>query len=691
MALLGSSVDPRLFLQDYSGFTRAAEIQAQGMQNLGAAIGQGIKGYGKIVDERKKTDAQIKADDVSIESAIKLGKSLGIDINSYLEPIQALRKDPNTTPAQSLALGRAAAQGISNAFTLGIGAQERQSAQQRAMMEQQYKEAQLGMQERTTRAAEFKAQQSAIPKLEGKKRTVNIDGEAIEVDIDEDQYGNKYVPGTGEPIKNLEKYVTDEEGWRGEAMPTPTSQVMPSNGMFGFTYNTRDKLPASTANARQISLDFNAAANKNAKGIEIIIPNNATSIERALAMDYVNQTKEFFASKGVDVPVRGVKTAAENKRGSANRFHTEPFFVHDSASRAAIESDPDGYAQVLANTIGKIPGAMFIPPHKSNDPGASANGINERDFAKGTIIPALERLSKQQSASTRPSGIDNALAMTGDINQQAMGTQQQKAEVARMIEQGAGMATAQNIPQGAMPTEASLTNQQPQLPQTRKIVRGVPVKPQGAAQREAKIITGDVAQSLNLDPRGTYEATYEDGRLIGVQTVKAAPTISETLALEKREEEKVTKQQMAAATTEKSERMIELMTGLKNSPGFENLFGANWYPKGMRGTAGADAAALFKQIEAMGFMEAIKDMKGQGALSDAEGQKASAAFVGITQDMSEDAAKKKIDEVIGYIKKGQERLQSGKLIPTQTTQPTSPSISGANSYFNQYQNQPPAR
>jgi hypothetical protein len=59
--------------------------------------------------------------------------------------------------------------------------------------------------------------------------------------------------------------------------------------------------------------------------------------------------------------------------------------------------------------------------------------------------------------------------------------------------------------------------------------------------------------------------------------------------------------------------------------------------------------------------------------------------------MSEAAAKKKIDEVIGYIKKGQERLQSGKLIPTQTTQPTSPSISGANSYFNQYQNQPPAR
>ena len=42
MALLGSSVDPRLFMQDYSGFVRAAETQAQGMQNLGAGIAKGI-------------------------------------------------------------------------------------------------------------------------------------------------------------------------------------------------------------------------------------------------------------------------------------------------------------------------------------------------------------------------------------------------------------------------------------------------------------------------------------------------------------------------------------------------------------------------------------------------------------------------------------------------------------------------
>lgn len=105
MALLGSSVDPRLFMQDYSGFTRAAEIQAQGMQNLGAAIGQGIKDFGESRQERKKLDAGIKANRKSIESALKLGESLGIDVSS-LNPILEQMDDPNTTQWKRLLLGK---------------------------------------------------------------------------------------------------------------------------------------------------------------------------------------------------------------------------------------------------------------------------------------------------------------------------------------------------------------------------------------------------------------------------------------------------------------------------------------------------------------------------------------------------------------------------------------------------------
>ena len=478
MALLGSSVDPRLFVQDYSGFVRAAEIQSQGMQNLGAAIGQGIKDFGEDRQERKKLDAQIKADSASIESAIKLGDSLGIDIKSYLAPIQAKINDPNTTPMEAAAYGRAAAQGISNAFTLGIGAQERQSAAERAMVDARYRMADLAIKGERLDVARMQAEKGPTPKFELRKPQITsptgevLEGPELPYDVNRGMFFDTKVQ---KHIKDVNLIGTGQEyAPEKPAMPTPTSQVGDgaadlisgaANGTFNISYKTRDKLPASSPTSRQISLDFNAAPNKNAKGIEIIIPNNATDEERQRAQEYVAKTKQYFAERGVNVPVRGVRTAKENGRGTPNRFHTEPFFVGDAASRAVMEKDPDGYAQVLASTLGRIPGAMFIPPHKSNDPGASDGKFNERDFAKGSIIPALERLSKQKSAQANPAGIDNAISMTGDMTQQAMGTPEQQAMLSQQIEQGAGMAMAQNVSQGAMTTEPSMATQQPQLPQ----------------------------------------------------------------------------------------------------------------------------------------------------------------------------------------------------------------------------------
>lgn len=161
---------------------------------------------------------------------------------------------------------------------------------------------------------------------------------------------------------------------------------------FKVTDQTRDALPASTPTARQVSLDFNDASSPTARGVEIIIPNDATEEERAIAKAYVDRTTEWFRSKGIDVPNRGVRTAKENGRGTRGRFHTEPFFVGDADALAAMQSDPQGYAQVLASTLGRIEGVTFIAPHKATDPGASRGKLNERDFAKSVIIPELRKL-----------------------------------------------------------------------------------------------------------------------------------------------------------------------------------------------------------------------------------------------------------------------------------------------------------
>jgi hypothetical protein len=498
-----------MFVQDYSGFTRAAEIQAQGMANLGATIGQGIKDFGEARQERKKIDAEIKATSAGIESAIKMGKDLGIDIGSYLSPIQAKINDPNTSPAEALALGRTAAQGISNAFTLGIGAQDRAIQQERQRSENAFKLANLEVAQQRANIYGQKAQAEASELTRDVIKAVDPEtGQDKEWDVLRDKQGNLFTPDKKSRIVNPDKYIYGEPGGIQE-LP-PTSQInydqLPSSNNFGFTSKTRDQMPRSTADARQVSLDFNAAASKDAKGVEIIIPNDASAIERAAAMDYVNKTQQYFAERGVNVPVRGVRTAKENGRGTPGRFHTEPFFVGHAEARKVMESDPDGYAQVLADTLGRIPNVTFIAPHKTNDPGASDGKFNERDFAKGSIIPALERLSR------------------GDLSKQAMGTLEQQAEVARMIEGGAGMATSQAVPSEAMATESGLSRQQPQLPQQaqpapRRMVGGRPVGG-GGQQQQGTIMTPQQVQELEASGRQVSAVPTPDGnfRVTSVRT-----------------------------------------------------------------------------------------------------------------------------------------------------------------------------
>ena len=70
--ILGAGVDPRMFVQDYSGFTRAAEIQAQGMQNLGQGIAKGITQVGDYFKEQGEKKKQVKVASTQIEAALKL-------------------------------------------------------------------------------------------------------------------------------------------------------------------------------------------------------------------------------------------------------------------------------------------------------------------------------------------------------------------------------------------------------------------------------------------------------------------------------------------------------------------------------------------------------------------------------------------------------------------------------------------
>jgi hypothetical protein len=663
MAIIAGTV-PTLPYQygDSSAMIQSAQNLAMtGSQGIADLTGQ-VKDYFKQQGEKKKL---VKQSGLQIDAALQLFPDLAPSLQSVKERM----RDENIP----LADRAAEAEVVANLINMGVGEMRNRSnmsiQQEQAMADAIYKQQQLGMQERRTRATEFSAMQSAKPTFDLKKATITSpDGQTFEMDIPYDkEKGMFFDTDAKKYIKDVNKWGFGEPAYA-EDMP-PTSQInydqLPSSNNFGFTSKTRDLLPKSTADARQVSLDFNAAPSKNAKGVEIIIPNDASAIERAAAMDYVNKTQQYFAERGVEVPVRGVRTAKENGRGTPGRFHTEPFFVGHAEARKVMESDPDGYAQVLADTLGRIPNVTFIAPHKTNDPGASDGKFNERDFAKGSIIPALERLSR------------------GDLSKQAMGTPEQQAEVARMIEQGAGMATSQAAPSGAMPTEPRMAQPQPaaqQAPQYQVRPGFVPVA--GAKQQNAvKIVKGQEAEAFDLDPMGTYKVKIKpDGSLADAQVMSAPPTAEQKQKTELAQRDM---QQQVAVTKDKSDRFVNMLTELKGHEGFSGLFGATITPTWVPGTDAADAKVLFDQVEAMGFMEAIKDMKGMGALSDAEGARASAAFVGIKPQMSEKAAKARIDEVIQYIQKGQERITGNKLINPDGSPQTAQDKAAveANNYF----------
>jgi hypothetical protein len=85
----GTRVDPRLMQADYSGFTNAANIQAQALANFGQQIGEGIEKYQKNKEITGVTLASIEGILASNPDLIALGQaeegSIGKSFNKLQE------------------------------------------------------------------------------------------------------------------------------------------------------------------------------------------------------------------------------------------------------------------------------------------------------------------------------------------------------------------------------------------------------------------------------------------------------------------------------------------------------------------------------------------------------------------------------------------------------------------------------
>ena len=620
--MLGAGVDPRMFVQDYSGFTRAAEIQAQGMQNLGAAIGQGIKDFGEARQERKKIDAEIKATSAGIESAIKMGKDLGIDIGGYLSPIQAKINDPNTSPTEALALGRTAAQGISNAFTLGIGAQERSIASQRARDENAFRLANLEVAQQRANIYGQKAQAEAAKRTEGEISILDPDtGKERKERVWKDQFGNSYDYNTKRPILNTEKYFYGEEGGLGE-LP-PTSQV---GGI-------------SDSIAQTAKMNIGRLSTAKTPGTQ----GGGLGCADAVCKIYNQATGEELVKGG---------TLSTSK------------MIESLSSDPRFQSVPVSQAQagdIIVTPRGKKAGHTGIFVSDNEIASNSSKGFN--GGKPGTFKQNYSKGSWMNSVATRNPGSTQVFRRVGDDgSQQAMGTPEQQAEVGRMIEQGAGMRTAQAAPSGAMPTEPRI-NQQPQ-PAPRRMVRGIPVGG-GQQQETVKIVSGEEAQKYDLPPSGTYEVSLNpNGSFAGIKKTIIPPISEEQF----KKETKIEQEQALRSAGDAAEG-IRIVNKLTQSSGFAGVFGAGIFLKHLPATEARTAENYRKKLVALATTDTMRKFQGLGQMSDKEfGVAQDSATMLSDPGISEEAAALELNRLRSYFAISIRRAEELGRIPKGTAQ-----------------------
>jgi hypothetical protein len=76
----GTKVDPRLMMADYSGFAKAAEIEAQGMKNFADSIGGGIAKFAKKAEQKKKKESGIAYTTEWATNNPEMAEKIGFDV-----------------------------------------------------------------------------------------------------------------------------------------------------------------------------------------------------------------------------------------------------------------------------------------------------------------------------------------------------------------------------------------------------------------------------------------------------------------------------------------------------------------------------------------------------------------------------------------------------------------------------------
>jgi len=172
-------------------------------------------------------------------------------------------------------------------------------------------------------------------------------------------------------------------------------------------------------------------------------------------------------------------------------------------------------------------------------------------------------------------------------------------------------------------------------------------------------------QQINLD-REKFEYGKEQDKLDREaknldNQLKKAKTEAQTQQVQQKIEENQSKKDSlqrqkisdAQSSLAQAQDTVNLINRITSSEGFSSavgakgpssLFGLLDQPIG--GTDAADTAALLETLESKNFLNAIQQMRGLGALSDAEGKKVSSAIQNLSRNQTEKQLRNNLNQVV---------------------------------------------
>lgn len=120
-------------------------------------------------------------------------------------------------------------------------------------------------------------------------------------------------------------------------------------------------------------------------------------------------------------------------------------------------------------------------------------------------------------------------------------------------------------------------------------------------------------------------------------------------------------QVLLGGTLQKADQAIGLVDELINAPGRETGTGlsATYDPRNyIAGTDATNFRVRLDQVKGQAFLEAFAGLRGGGAITEIEGQKATEAIARLNTDQSDEEFKKSLEELKGILAVGKERAKA---------------------------------